>query len=117
MTDDPGGGAKRPDLAAVSIEQLLEAERVGERRLAVARQDAKLRVEEAYKEAQLVDRRNRQRIEALNKAVRAKNERLVEEIESEAQTFNTKSTGIDHMREALLAAASRLAARLTSGES
>ena len=116
MSDDTTNGTDRPSAAAVSIEQLLEAERAGERLLADAQRQAKLRVEEAYKQAQSIDHRSRQRIEALNRACKVKNDRLVGEIESEARSFGTKSIDIGHKREALLAATARLAARLTTGE-
>ena len=116
MSDDTNNETDRPGAAANSIEQLLEAERVGEQVLADARRKAKLHVEAAYKEAQSIDHRSHQRIEALNRSCKVKNDRLVGAIESEARSFGTKSIDIDHMREALLAASSQLAARLTSGK-
>jgi cell division septum initiation protein DivIVA len=116
VSDDANSRRDRPELAAVSIEQLLEAERAAECLLAEAKRKGKERVEEAYKEAQSIEHRCSQRIEALNRSSKITNDRLVEDIEAAARSFDTKSVDIDHMREVLRQAASRLAARLTGGE-
>ena len=101
---------------SASIEELLEAEKAVEVRLAEARESAAGLVADAYGAAQSIEHRTDTRIAKLARECAQENDRRVAKIVAEAEEIANRPIDAKPLRPAIRAAADALAARLTGSE-
>jgi vacuolar-type H+-ATPase subunit H len=104
------------EIGSASIEELLEAEKVVETKLAEARETAAKLVADAYVAAQSIERGTDTRIVTLAQECARENDQRVEGILAEAEEIGKKPIDAKSLRGAIRDAADTLAARLTGSK-
>lgn len=116
MPEMPKRDPDPAETGSASIEQLLDAERAVEARLAEARKTAAGLVADAYDAAQAIERRTDARIARLARDCAQENDRRVAAILAEAEGIASRPVETEPLRDAIREAAGMLAARLTRSE-